>query len=104
MVQIKGLVAERGVTWNVERELRGRPAGALSCSWVIDDGADDLAGRNLCIDGADEPDELLMPGALPAAADNRAVQDTWRRPIRCFASSGCSTDRSMPKAHQDRKW
>ncbi len=104
MVQIKGLLPELGVTWNVERELQARQTGALSCVWVINDGADDGSGWDLCIDDADGPEQLLMPGALPIAAGNRAVQDPWRRLLRCLASSGCSTDCSMPKSHQDRKW
>jgi hypothetical protein len=42
---------------------------------VVDDGVDDLAGRNLRLHLVQEADELLMAVALHAAADDRSVQD-----------------------------
>ena len=42
---------------------------------VVEDDVDDLAGRDLCLDGVEEADELLMPVALHAAAEHGAVED-----------------------------
>src|SRR3954468_6067304 len=42
---------------------------------VVEDDVDDLAGRDLCLDGVEEADELLVPVALHAAADDSAVED-----------------------------
>jgi hypothetical protein len=41
---------------------------------VVDDGLHQLAGRDRCLDGVEEADELLMAVALHAAADDAAVQ------------------------------
>ena len=41
---------------------------------VVDDDVDDLAGGDLGFDGIEEADELLMPMALHAAADDRAFE------------------------------
>ena len=45
---------------------------------VVEDGVDHLAGRDLALDGVEEADELLMPVALHAAADHRAVEHVQR--------------------------
>src|SRR5215208_2554307 len=42
---------------------------------VVEDDVDDLAGRDLCLDGVEEANELLVPVALHAAADDGAVED-----------------------------
>ena len=41
---------------------------------VVEDGVDGLASRDLALDGVQEADELLMPVALHAAADDLAFQ------------------------------
>src|SRR6516225_6128489 len=45
---------------------------------VVENGVDDLAGRDLRLDGVEEADELLMPVALHAAADDPALQHVER--------------------------
>jgi len=104
LVQNKGLVTKGAVTRTLERELPVRPARNLSFLWVIDDGVEDLAGRGLCIVGADETGEVLTPVAFFAGADDRAVRNRWRRLLHCLVGSSCSIDRSLPKSHQDKKW
>ena len=42
---------------------------------IVEDDMDDLAGRNLRLDGVEEADELLVPVALHVAANNGAVED-----------------------------
>src|SRR4051812_28357746 len=42
---------------------------------VVEDDVDDLAGWDLCLDGVEEANELLVPVALHAAADDGAVED-----------------------------
>src|SRR3954463_5577963 len=42
---------------------------------VVEDDVDDLADRDLCLDGIEEADELLMPVALHAASEQGAVED-----------------------------
>jgi hypothetical protein len=41
---------------------------------VVDDDMDDLAGGDLGFDGVEKADELLMPMALHAAADDLAFE------------------------------
>ena len=41
---------------------------------VVEDDVDQLAGRDLGLDGVEEADELLMAVALHVAADDRAVE------------------------------
>ena len=43
-------------------------------SGVVVEGVDRLAGRDLALDGVQKPDELLMPVALHATADDLALQ------------------------------
>ena len=45
---------------------------------VVEDGVDHLAGRDGPLDGCDEADELLMPTARPAAADDLAFEHAER--------------------------
>ena len=45
---------------------------------VVEDDVDDLAGRHLGLDGVEEADELLMPVALHAAADDLALEHVER--------------------------
>jgi hypothetical protein len=45
---------------------------------VIEDGVDHLAGRDGPLDGCDEADELLMPMARHAAADDLAFEHAER--------------------------
>ena len=73
--------AEVGVKWKVQRGWRASQCtdlGMLVGGVVVDDGVDQLAGRDLRLDGVEEADELLMPMALHAAADHRAVQHVER--------------------------
>src|SRR5882724_3733285 len=46
---------------------------------VVEDGVDSLAGRDLALDGVQETEELLMPVALHAAADDPAFRVLSRR-------------------------
>jgi hypothetical protein len=48
--------------------------GVLVSGVVVEDGVDRLAGRDLALDGVQKPDELLMPVALHATADDLALQ------------------------------
>ena len=73
---------------------------------IVKDDVDDLAGRDLGLDGVEEADELLVPVALYAAPDDfgqihwsteykyvaRCSAPSWRAPLR---SSQKPTD--MPK-------
>jgi hypothetical protein len=56
----------------------GAHLGVLVGGVIVDDGMDDLSGRDLDLDGVQEADELLMPVALHATADDRSVQDVER--------------------------
>ena len=47
----------------------------LAGSVAVDRRVDQLAGRNVALDGVEEADELLVPMALHAASDHRAVED-----------------------------
>ena len=73
--------AEVGVKWNVKRGWRASQAApwVLVDGVVVEDGVDDLAGRDLRLDGVEEADELLMPVALHAAADDLAFEHVERR-------------------------
>ncbi|MCE3249174.1 MAG: hypothetical protein K0R61_856 [Microvirga sp.] len=42
---------------------------------VVEDDVDDLAGRDLCLNGVEEADDLLMPVALHAAPEHGAIED-----------------------------
>jgi hypothetical protein len=48
--------------------------GVLVGGVVVEDGVDGLSSRDLAFDGVQEPDELLVPVALHAAADDLALQ------------------------------
>ncbi len=52
----------------------GAHLGVLVDGVVVQDGVDDLASRNLRLDGVQEADELLMAVALHAVADDLALQ------------------------------
>ena len=41
---------------------------------VVEDDVDDLAGRDFSLDRVQKTDEFLMPVALHAATDNRAIE------------------------------
>ena len=41
---------------------------------VVDDGVGDFAGRDMCFDGIEKANELLMAMALHVAADDRPVE------------------------------
>ena len=41
---------------------------------VVDNGMDQLAGRDRALDGIEEADELLLPVSLPAAAEDDAIE------------------------------
>ena len=45
---------------------------------VVEDNVDQLAGRNLRLNGVEEADKLLMAVTLHVAADDRAVEDVER--------------------------
>src|SRR3977135_3116530 len=50
--------------------------GMLVGGVVVEDDMDDFAGRDLRLDGVEEPDELLMAVALHAATDRVALGDS----------------------------
>jgi hypothetical protein len=52
--------------------------GLLAGDAVVDDGVDDLAGRDGALDGADEAGELLVAMAPHAAPDHRSAEDDER--------------------------
>src|ERR1700678_4631815 len=52
--------------------------GMLMGGVVVADRVDRLAGWNLALDGVGKADKVLMPVALPVAADHRAVEDVHR--------------------------
>jgi hypothetical protein len=52
---------------------------------VVDDRVDDLAGGNRAFDRVEEANELLVPVALHAAADHRALQHIQGSDQRCRA-------------------
>ena len=54
----------------------GDHLGVLVGGIVVKDGVDGLAGRDLALNGVEKADELLMPVALHAAADDLAFQNT----------------------------
>src|SRR5829696_3558695 len=69
---------EVGVKWKVKRGWRGRARQSPRLfvgGVVVEDDVDDLAGRDLCLDGVEEADELLVPVALHAVANDGAVED-----------------------------
>jgi hypothetical protein len=66
-----------GVKWNVQSGVSAQPfdhLGMLVGGVVVEDGVDGHAGRDLALDGVQEADELLMPVAPHAAADDFAFQ------------------------------
>ena len=73
--------AEVGVKWKVKRGCRSSQArhlGMLVGGVVVDDHVDRLAGRDLALDLVEKADELLMPVALHALADDLALQHVER--------------------------
>ena len=48
--------------------------GMLVGGVIVGDGVDHFAGRNLSLDGVEEPDEFLMPMALHVLADDLALE------------------------------
>ena len=69
---------------------------------VVEDGVDHLAGRDGRLDGCDEADELLMPMARHAAADDLTFAEACSRigarrsDSRCInAMYGCPRSRKM---------
>ena len=85
--------AEVGVKWKVQRGWRVEPGadlGVLVGGVVVEDDVDQLAGRDLGLDGVEEADELLMPVALHVAADDRAVEHVERGEQRRGAVASCS--------------
>src|SRR4029434_10012465 len=57
----------------------GSSLGVLVGGVVVDDGLDQLAGRDSAFDGVEGADEFLVTVALHAAADHRAVEYVQRR-------------------------
>ena len=60
-----------------EPRMAGEPAqhlGVLVGGVVVEDDVDHLAGRHGALDGVEEADEFLMPVALHAVADHRALE------------------------------
>jgi hypothetical protein len=49
--------------------------GMLVGGVIVEDCMDDLSGRNLALDGIQEPDEFLMAMALHVVADHGSVED-----------------------------
>src|SRR3954464_2333684 len=82
---------EVGVKWKTKRGWRGSQTSTFGWGggggepsqhlWlrvggvVVEDEVDDLADRDLCLDGIEEADELLMAVALHAAPEDGAVED-----------------------------
>src|ERR1700682_510770 len=60
------------------RTMPGPRLGVCVRAVMIEDHVDDLADREFCLDGVEEPDELLMPVSLHAATDNLAFQHVER--------------------------
>src|SRR5215469_9969545 len=56
----------------------GRHFGMLVGGIVVEDNVDQLAGRDLALDGIEEADEFAMPVALHAATNDGAVEHTER--------------------------
>ena len=56
----------------------GQHLGMFVGGIVVEDGVDYLAGRHGPFDGCDEADELLMPMARDAAADDLAFEHAER--------------------------
>src|SRR5271155_1326420 len=52
----------------------GPHLGVLVAAVIVEDDVDELAGRDLCLDRVEEANELLMPVALHAAADDLAFE------------------------------
>ena len=60
----------------------GMHLGVLVGGVVVDDGVEALPAETCALDGIQEADELLMPMALHAAADDLALQHVERREQR----------------------
>ena len=87
---------------------------------VVQDGVDQLAGRDVALDGVEEADELLVTVLLHAAPDHRAIQDggtaLLRQPRRLRAEARlgrsdpplrrrCASPRSLrPSARSRAAW
>jgi hypothetical protein len=74
-------LAEMGVKCNAQRGCRPSHSitlGVLVGGVVVEDGVDDLAGRDLALNGVQEADELLVPVALHTSADDLAFQHVER--------------------------
>ena len=59
--------------------------GVLVAAVIVEDDVDDLAGWGRHLDGIEKTDELLMPVALHAAADDLAFEHVESRKQRCRA-------------------
>ena len=71
-----------GWKWNVHRGCSASQASTRGCFMggiIVEDGVDHLAGRDGPLDGCDEADELLMPMARHAAADDLAFEHAGER-------------------------
>src|SRR6266702_2163281 len=68
----------------------GANLGMLVGRIVVQDDADGFAGRNLGLDGVEEPDELLMAVTLHVAADDGGVEHTERGKQGLWCHGACS--------------
>src|SRR5271156_2742134 len=66
---------------------------------VVEDGVDQLAGRNVSLNGVEEADELLMGMFLHAAAEDGAVQDIEGGEERGCAVALKGRIRTLPLAY-----
>ena len=70
---------------------------------VINNGVDDLAGRNLRLNGVEEADELLMAVALHVLAGHGAVEDVEGGEQRCGAVALVIVRHGSAPAHLHRQ-
>src|SRR5215207_7267683 len=65
---------EVGVKWKVNAAEPGDHLRVLVGGVVVEDDVDELTGRHRRFEGVEETDELLVPMALHAAAEDRALE------------------------------
>src|SRR5215207_4211655 len=65
---------EVGVKWKVNAAEPGDHLRVLVGGVVVEDDVDELTGRHRRVEGVEETDELLVPMALHAAAEDGAVE------------------------------
>src|SRR5271170_3839793 len=72
--------AEVGVKWNVQRGCRASPDfGVLVAAVVVEDHVDQPADWDVALEAIEKAQEFLVPVALHALPDHRAVKHVERR-------------------------